>query len=379
MLNEFIQNAKFLVVDDELSILRLLELTLEKWGFGNVWSTTDSREVTALFNEHQPDLILLDFMMPHLDGFQVIERLKPLTPPGAYLPIVMLTADANPATKRRALAAGAKDFLIKPFDQNEILLRIYNLLETRYLHMQLQDQNRLLEERVRERTYDLEASQMEVLQRLARAAEFRDDDSGEHTQRVGEMAALVAHELGMSNDEVEVMWRAAPLHDVGKIAISDLILLKPGKLTTEEFETMKMHTTTGAELLSGGRSELVKMAASIAVSHHERWDGSGYPYGLKGEDIPLPGRIVAIVDVFDALTHKRPYKTVWSEAEALAEIQSQNGKQFDPRVVAAFLKIKQRAALAEPDTPQPDERQPDEPHGPRVQPVEAREPVALRY
>jgi len=343
MLNEFIQNAKFLAVDDELANLRLLERTLEKWGYTNVWSTTDPREAAALFAEHQPDLILLDLMMPHLDGFQVIEQLKPLTPPGAYLPILMLTADANPATKRRALAAGAKDFLVKPFDQNEILLRIYNLLETRYLHIQLQDQNRLLEERVRERTRELEESQIEVLQRLARAAEFRDDDTGQHTQRVGEIAALLAQELGLEESQVEAMRQAAPLHDVGKIAVSDSILLKPGKLTTEEYEIMKLHTTTGAELLAGGRSEMVKMAACIAICHHERWDGSGYPHGLTQDDIPLPGRIVTIVDVFDALIHERPYKAAWPVEKAIAEIESQSGRQFDPHVVAAFVRATQRA------------------------------------
>jgi len=355
MLNDFIQNARFLVVDDELANLRLLERTLEKWGYANVWSTTDAREAAVLFQEHQPDLILLDLMMPHLDGFQVIENLKPLTPPGDYLPILMLTADANPATKRRALAAGAKDFLIKPFDQNEILLRIYNLLETRYLHLQLRDQNKLLEERVRERTLELEESQIEVLQRLARAAEFRDDDTGQHTQRVGAIAALLAQELGLPQDQVESMRRAAPLHDVGKIAISDSILLKPAKLSTEEYETMKIHTTTGAELLAGGRSEMVKMAACIALSHHERWDGSGYPHGLQQEDIPLPGRIVTVVDVFDALTHARPYKAAWSVEEALAEIRNQSGRQFDPRIVEAFVQATQRSdwpVLTNPQTAQ---------------------------
>ena len=359
MLNDFIQNARFLVIDDELANLRLLERTLEKWGYINVWSTTDPTEAATLFSEHQPDLVMLDLNMSDLDGFQVIEQLKPLTPPGAYLPILILTSDTNLTTKRRALAAGAKDLLLKPFDQNELLLRIYNLLETRYLHLQLQDQNRLLEERVRERTYELEESQIEVLQRLARAAEFRDDDTGQHTQRIGAIAALIAEELGLARSQVEAMRRAAPLHDVGKIAISDAILLKPGKLSDEEFEIMKMHTITGAELLAGGRSELVTMAASIALSHHERWDGSGYPGALAGEAIPLPGRIVALVDVFDALTHDRPYKAAWPLDKTMAEIQKQSGQQFDPRVVDAFLRATQRpdwAAFREPETGQPEPR-----------------------
>jgi putative two-component system response regulator len=184
----------------------------------------------------------------------------------------------------------------------------------------------------------LESTQIEILERLALAAEYRDDITGEHTKRVGQISARIAESLGCARDEIELIRRAAPLHDVGKIAISDLMLLKPGKLTAEEFACMKTHTTLGAKILSGGTFPLLKLAEQIALTHHERWDGSGY-MGLREEEIPLPGRIVAVADVFDALTSERAYKNAWSVHEAIAEIQGQSGRQFDPRVVEAFLKV----------------------------------------
>ncbi len=256
-----------------------------------------------------------------------------------YLSTLVLTADVSPETRRRALSQGANDFLIKPFDPREAILRINNLLAAWFLHLMPQQQNRILEEKVRERTRELEASQLEVLERLAQAAEFRDDDTGQHTQRVGAMAARLAHALKMPEEQIEVIRRAAPLHDVGKIGISDTILLKPGKLTQEEFEVIKSHAEIGGRMLAGGRSDLVQMAHVIALSHHERWDGNGYPQRLKGEEIPLEGRIVAVTDVFDALTNERPYKKAWTVAEARIEIENQSGKQFDPRVVEAFLSV----------------------------------------
>jgi putative two-component system response regulator len=202
----------------------------------------------------------------------------------------------------------------------------------------LQGQNLQLDQKVRERTAELEATQIEILERLALAAEYRDDNTGEHTKRVGETAARIAEALGWPTRDVELIRRAAPLHDVGKIAISDLILLKPGKLTSEEFEQMKAHTRLGAQMLSGGRFPLLQLAEQIALNHHERWDGSGY-LGLRGEAIPIPGRIVSVADVFDALTSERPYKRAWSQEDALAEIKRQSGQQFDPQVVEAFLSV----------------------------------------
>lgn len=348
-----IHAARFLIVDDEVANIRVLEQMLEECDCLNLTSTTDPNEVLSLYITFQPDIILLDLTMPGLDGFEVMGQLKSVIPVDCYLPILVLTADVSPETKSRALAAGAKDFLTKPFDSTELLLRIWNLLETRYLHLQLQNHNQDLEQKVSERTRDLEAarlkilkqvreveeSQIEVLDRLARAAEFRDDETGRHTQRVALTAALLSRKMGMSDEEISLIQRAAPLHDVGKIAVSDLILLKPGKLTPEELETMKAHAKVGAELLAGGRSDLVQMAERIALTHHEHWDGSGYPQGLAAEEIPIEGRILAIADVFDALTHERPYKPAWPIEEALSEIASQSGRQFDPQAVESFLAL----------------------------------------
>jgi putative two-component system response regulator len=195
---------------------------------------------------------------------------------------------------------------------------------------------------VKERTHELELARLEILERLARAAEFRDDDTGEHTKRVGYVTGLVAAALGLSAEEVELVERAATLHDIGKIGVSDTILLKPGPLTPEEFDVMRKHTIIGAGILSGSNVPVLQTAGDIAISHHERWDGSGYPEGRKGERIPLVGRIVAIADLFDALTHERPYKKAWTRADALAEIQSQSGRQLDPGVVAAFMHVLNR-------------------------------------
>jgi putative two-component system response regulator len=217
------------------------------------------------------------------------------------------------------------------------LLRIRNLLETRFLHLSLQSHNETLEQRVRERTRDLEEARLEVLERLTQAAEYRDDATGQHTRRVGELSARMARKLLLGDEDVELIRRAAPLHDTGKIAIPDAILLKPGRLTPEEFEIMKTHASIGARMLSGGRTPMMLLAEEIALSHHERWDGTGYPNGLSGEDIPFAARIVAIVDFYDALANDRPYRSAWPESRIIAEIEGQSGKHFDPRVVEAFL------------------------------------------
>jgi putative two-component system response regulator len=338
MLDTTLTTAKILIVDDQSSNVLLLESILQEEDYTTYRGITDSRQVLPVFLEYRPDLILLDLQMPYLDGFEVMNQLRARVPLGIFLPILVLTADITPETKRKALDEGATDFLTKPFDQTEVVLRIRNLLRTRVLHLQLHDQNHLLEQKVRERTIELEETQIEILERLALAAEYRDDDTGEHTKRVGQMSAQIAQALGLSNAEVELIRRAAPLHDVGKIAIPDSILLKPGKLTPEEFELMKTHTTVGAKMLSGGRFPLLQRAEEIALTHHERWDGTGYA-GLKGESIPSAGRIVAVADVFDALTSARPYKEAWPRAKAIEEVQRQSGRQFDQSVVEAFLKV----------------------------------------
>jgi putative two-component system response regulator len=344
---ETLLQAHILIVDDQRPNVRLLERILEQAGYTTTRGTTDPREVVGLFDEFQPDLILLDLHMHHMDGYAVMEALRTRIPASAYFPILVVTADITPEAKRRALSAGARDFLSKPFDTTEVLLRIKNLLETRSLHLQLQNQNQALEAKVRERTRELEQTQVEILQRLAHAAEFRDDDTGQHTQRVGQLAARLAQELGLPEQQVELIRLAAPLHDLGKIGIPDYILLKPGRFAAHEYEQMKSHAAIGARILSGGRYPLLLMAEEIAYTHHERWDGSGYPLGLAGEDIPLTGRIVAVADTFDALTHARPYKHAWPIAEALTEIVRQSGEKFDPCVVATLVRIYEHEAAAE--------------------------------
>jgi len=336
--NNLLTTARILIVDDQASNVALLEGILQEEDFNSYQSITDSPRTLPVFLEYQPDLILLDLQMPILDGFDVMKQLRACLSPDDYLPILVLTANITSEAKRRALSEGAMDFLTKPFDAMEVVLRIKNLLQTRLLHVQLQGQNRLLDQKVRERTAALEETQVEILERLALAAEYRDDETGEHIKRVGRIAAGIAQVLGWSEEQVELIRRAAPLHDVGKIAISDTILLKPGKLTPEEFERMKMHTTLGAKMLSGGRFPLLQLAEQVALTHHESWDGTGY-IGLQGEAIPVAGRIVTVADVFDALTSVRPYKNAWSTSDAIEEIKCQSGKQFDPDVVEAFLKV----------------------------------------
>lgn len=338
-------DARILVVDDEEVNVLLLERTLDKAGYRDVASTTDPRQVLELMGTFQPDLILLDLLMPHLDGFAVLKLLHSVAPIDSFLPVLVLTADATSETRSRALAGGANDFLTKPLDLDEVLLRIANMLETRFLHLQLQGQKEALEDRVLQRTTELEDSYIETFERLALAAEYRDDDTGQHTVRVGRMAALLAGELSLPTKDVELLTRAAGLHDVGKIGIPDAILLAPRKLTIEEFEVVKTHTVIGAKILSGSRSPLLSMAEEIAWSHHERWDGRGYG-GLAGEEIPLYGRITTVADVFDALTHERPYKEAWPVDEAIDEIARQRGEQFDPRVVDAFMAIHDEVAAA---------------------------------
>ncbi|MCU1340241.1 MAG: two-component system response regulator, partial [Bryobacterales bacterium] len=338
MQQEIIQKSRILLIDDLPANVLLLSEILRGEGYSQIRSVTDSRLALAAFSEFQPDLVALDLGMPHLDGFEFLKQVRSLIPEGDFVPILVLTGDASAKAKRDALTLGARDFLTKPLDLTEVRLRIYNLLEIRWLHANLREANQTLEERVRARTREAEEAQLEILHRLALASDLRDDVTGEHTERVGWLAALLAQIIGLSQDQVQLIYRAAPLHDVGKIGIPDHILLKPGALTTDEWERIKRHTEMGGQLLSGSRFQLLQMAERIARYHHERWDGKGYQ-GLAGDAIPLEARIVSIVDTFDVITHERPYKAAESVEVAIAKIREQRGKQFDPNLVDAFVRV----------------------------------------
>ena len=339
-------SSKILVVDDDEGTLRLFEAALRATGYTNIKTTIDSRGVLAHFVEEDPDILILDIMMPHLDGLQLLGLLQDSVGEGLSLPVLMTTAALTSERKHTALVRGAIDVMQKPFEMDDFLLRVRNLLKLRAPYRELEVQNRVLFEELIDRTdelanyrLELKETQLEVISRLARAGEQHDDDTGKHTQRVAIISALLAQELGLEEERIETIQKAAPLHDVGKIGVSDSILLKPGKLTELEFQRMQRHCELGAELLSGGRSEVLKMAETIALSHHERWNGQGYPHGLAGESIPLEGRILAVADVFDALTHERPYKHAWSIGDAKAEIREQRGRQFDPEIVDCFMRL----------------------------------------
>lgn len=334
-----IVESRVLVVDDQRENVMLLEHVLELSGFTDVHGTTDSGEVLAVCVAEEPDLLLLDLQMPPPDGFEVMQQLEPWTRGTTRMPILVLTADSTRESKTRALSSGASDFLNKPFDTTEVVLRVRNLLLTRILARELHGQNLLLERRVRERTRELEEARLEAVERLALAAEYRDDSTGEHAKRVGRLAAEIARRLDLSDATVDLLRLAAPLHDVGKVAVPDAILAKPGPLTADELEAVKLHPIVGGEILGRSRSELLRLSEEIALTHHEWWDGSGYPSGLKGEEIPLPGRIVAVADVFDTLTHRRPWKAAWPAGRALEEIERLRGRQFDPQVVDALLVV----------------------------------------
>jgi putative two-component system response regulator len=334
-----IHDARIAVVDDETANVELLRRLLELEGYTEVSCYTDPREFLDSCRILPPDLVLLDLMMPQMNGFEVLERLRGSLEDFDYRPVMMITADDDRETKRQALSSGARDFLAKPVSPVEVGLRVGNLLQTRFLQLELQRHAERLEERVRSRTAELEEARLEILERLALAAEYRDDATGEHTRRVGRECAALAEALGLPPDQVEDIRRAALLHDVGKIAVPDSILLKQGTLTDDETEKMRAHTTVGASILSGSRFPMMRIAEEIALHHHECWDGSGYPDGLKNDQIPLAARIASVVDVFDSLTHKRVYKRAWTTDEALDEIERLAGTKFDPLVAGVFLRI----------------------------------------
>ena len=284
------------------------------------------------------DLVLLDYMMPDMDGIELVGRLRSL-PGYEHVPMVMITGKDDKKVRYAALDAGITDFLTKPVDARECLARCRNLLTLRRQQLALEDKRRLLEGMVDEATQEIREREKETLLRLARAGEFRDEETGYHLIRMARYSRLIANAIGLERDEAETIELAAPLHDLGKIGIPDGILLKPARLDAAEWETMQRHPTIGHEILKGSASKYVRMGALIALGHHERYDGKGYPRGMDGDHIPLCARIVAVADVYDALTSARPYKKAWKSADAFDYIRAQRGKHFDPGLADAFLGI----------------------------------------
>jgi putative two-component system response regulator len=331
-------NAKVLIVDDDRGSVAALEQLLGEAGYHQIRSTTAPSEVLGLVASAPPDLIVLKLEMAGGAGMAVLRMLSPVLE-GRWFPILALTDQKEGPHIEEAVENGAKDFVTVPHDSTQLLLRIGNLLEMRFAQLELRKQNLMLEAEIDARNQDLHEARIDVLRRLARAVEYRDDDGGQHPQRIGRTAAIIAAELGLAEGTVELIRHAAPLHDVGKIGVPDAILLKRGRLTPEEIGIMESHVAIGRTILTDSNSAVLEMAEQITLTHHEWWDGSGYPAGLKGEEIPLSGRIVALADTFDALVHERPYRSPLSIEQALEEIRKLSGRQFDPRVVRAFERL----------------------------------------
>ncbi len=351
-------DSKILIVDDEPINIKITKKYLEERGYRNFITTFDSTEAIDLITAHRPDLVLLDIVMPKVSGLDILEQMR-VTRGCENVPVVILTASTDPATKLSALELGATDFLSKPVDPSELIPRVRNVLVVKAHRDHLAAYAEQLERAVQQRTFELAVSRQQIIQCLARAAEYRDDDTGRHIVRVGRYAGVIANQLGFSDQQVEDIEQAAQLHDVGKIAIPDEILKKEHSLEPAEYELMKkhcvfgtkiirplggrdlqslrLHPELGARMLSVESSPLIKIAARIALTHHERWDGGGYPIGLAGEDIPIEGRITAVADVFDALSSRRPYKSAIPRLKCFEIMAAEAGKQFDPKVLKAFF------------------------------------------
>ncbi|MDH4120912.1 MAG: response regulator [Deltaproteobacteria bacterium] len=336
--SDAMRQARVLVVDDNAANLALIRFLLNSAGFQRVEYLTDPYKAVELFLKDPYDLVLLDLRMPGIDGIEVMRRMQEGMN-GDYLPVLVLTAQTDPESKHAALQGGAKDLLLKPFDQLECLNRIRNLLEVRLLHKEIRDQNKILDQRVKERTLELEETQLEIIRRLGRAAEFRDNETGNHVIRISRLCGVLGQEAGLSPAEQDMLVKVSPMHDIGKIGIPDAILLKPGPLSPEEWTVMKTHPRIGADMLGGHTSPLLQAAREISLTHHEHWDGSGYPQGLNGDQIPQFARIIAVCDLFDALMSVRPYKKSWSFEEAVDYVKKQFGVKLDPALAEPFLKV----------------------------------------
>ena len=332
MLSEALRYSSVVVIDDAAPNLRLLESSLRAFGLRQIEAFSDSAAGLAWLKEHRWDLLLLDLDMPAPNGFDILKELEGRD--RSQSAIIIVTALSDAQSRRRGLELGANDYISKPLDLPELVLRVRNNLQLCQASQALQRERDMLEVRVSKRTAQLRASYETMIRSLSRAAEYKDYETGSHILRVGESAALIAGALGLDPDWVELLKLAAPMHDLGKIGVADDILLKPGRLTEEELMLMRQHSMIGYEILhDSAGTELTRLAAEIALHHHERWDGNGYPGGLVGEDIPLAARIVGLCDVYDALRSPRPYKAGWDAHETQEYIREQSGRHFDPKLV----------------------------------------------
>jgi len=323
--------STILAVDDTATNLAMLRAIL-KDDADVATASSGSEALDRLAKDAPPSLVLLDVVMPGMDGLEVCRRMK-VDPRLAKIPVIFISALGEISDEAAGFEAGGVDYIAKPFSASVVRARVRT-------HLALADQRRALEDQVASRTKELRKSRLEIIRRLGRAAGYRDDDSGQSVIRMSHFAAMLARAIGLDEDTVDTIFHAAPLHDIGKIGIPEAILRKPGPLTDEEWRTMREHTTIGALIIGKHEDPLLEMARIIAWTHHEKWDGTGYPQGLEGEDIPLSGRIVALADVFDSLTSVRPYKGAWETDKAFDLIAKAGGTHFDPRLAEAFVGLK---------------------------------------
>ncbi|MDZ4821271.1 MAG: response regulator [Planctomycetota bacterium] len=357
------RGPRIMLVDDEPINIKVAKKYLANAGFTEFYSTSNAAEALPMIIRNEPDVVLLDIVMPQFSGLDLLAAIR-ADSQMVHMPVVMLTAVEDRETKCQALELGATDFLSKPVDPSELVSRVRNLLGVKSHFDHMHHYAVELERKVNERTAQLEASHQDVIHCLARAGEFRDDDTGRHVLRVGRYAGVIARQLGWDEDSARRIEQAAQLHDIGKLGIPDAILSKPGKLTAEEFEMMQKHcgfgksvfetisqreamklrehTDLGNHILGACGSPVLDLAAEIALTHHERWDGSGYPIGLAGKDIPISGRITAVADVFDALSTKRCYKPSFPLEKCLTILEEGRGKHFDPEVLDAFFAAREQ-------------------------------------
>lgn len=351
-----ILNSKILIIDDDMAMGMELEEVLKDHEYRLVRYIADPREAQSVYQQYDPDLIMLDIKMPYLDGFQVMEQLKQIEKK-SFVPILVLTGETDESLCYKALESGAADFLYKPYKVSEVIARIHNLLKVRQLQSELEDKNEFLEKKVEDRTsqlrqmiqhldrmhHQVKQAYIETIYRLTRATEYKDEETADHVKRLSLYSATLGKALGMSEAQIELLLYASPMHDIGKIGIPDSILFKGSALTEEEWKVMKTHPLIGYEILKDSQAPVLKLGAVIALNHHERWDGSGYPNGLKGEQIPMEARILAIVDVYDALRSKRHYKEGIDHEPACKIILEGDGRvmpqHFDPKLLEVFKQI----------------------------------------